>query len=89
MRARCVLRAAMGRDVEVVGLNDLGDTATLAHLLKYDSINGPYEGRVDAEDDALIVDGRSIPVSREPDPARLPWAELGVDVAIEMAKGRK
>jgi glyceraldehyde 3-phosphate dehydrogenase len=80
---RCVLRAARGRDVEVVGLNDLGDTATLAHLLKYDSIHGPYEGRVDAEDDALIVDGRRIPVSREPDPARLPWAELGVDVAIE------
>jgi glyceraldehyde 3-phosphate dehydrogenase len=74
---------AQGADVEVVGLNDLTDTATLAHLLKYDSILGRLGLTVTAEDDAIVVDGRRIPVSAERDPGALPWRALGADVVIE------
>jgi glyceraldehyde 3-phosphate dehydrogenase len=80
---RCVLRAAQGREVEVVQINDLCDTHTLAHLLKYDSVHGSFEGQVDWDGDTMTVDGHPIPVSSEADPARLPWGELGVDVVIE------
>jgi glyceraldehyde 3-phosphate dehydrogenase len=80
---RLVLRASRGRDIEVVGINDLTDSRTLAHLFEWDSVHGRYEGEVEAEDDALHVDGRRIPVSSQRDPADLPWAEIGVDVAVE------
>jgi len=80
---RLALRAASGRDIEVVGINDLTDPKTLAHLLKWDSVHGPYPGEVEAEDDAVIVDGRRIPVSAERDPAQLPWRKLGVQLALE------
>ena len=80
---RLVFRAAQGRDVEIVGLNDLTDAKTLAHLLKYDSIHGHYPGEVSAEADAIIVDGTRIPVSAERDPANLPWKSLGVHIAVE------
>ncbi|SDG71471.1 glyceraldehyde 3-phosphate dehydrogenase [Sinosporangium album] len=75
--------AASGKDIEIVAVNDLTDNATLAHLLKYDSILGrlPYE--VKATEDEIIVDGKAIKAFAERDPAKLPWGDLGVDVVIE------
>ncbi|MEM7411895.1 MAG: type I glyceraldehyde-3-phosphate dehydrogenase [Myxococcota bacterium] len=80
---RLVFRAARGRDLDIVGINDLTDAKTLAHLLKYDSIHGQYPGEVAAEDGAIVVDGKRIPVSAERDPAKLPWKELGASLVIE------
>ncbi len=84
---RNVLRAAKARaqapDIEWVAVNDLVDEPTLAHLLKYDSILGPYPGTVEAADGALRVDGKDIEVFAERDPAALPWSDLGVNVVIE------
>jgi glyceraldehyde 3-phosphate dehydrogenase len=84
---RNVLRAAKARaaapDIEWVAVNDLTDAKTLAHLLKYDSILGPYPGTVRALDGAIEVDGQELKVLAERDPAALPWRELGVDVVIE------
>ena len=71
------------RDVEVVAINDVTDARTLAHLLQYDSSYGVYEREVLAEDDAIIVDGKKIPVFAEKNPLELPWGELEVDVVIE------
>jgi glyceraldehyde 3-phosphate dehydrogenase len=75
--------AASGKDIEVVAVNDLTDNATLAHLLKYDSILGrlPYEVKNSAEE--ITVDGKAIKVFAERDPAKLPWGDLGVDVVLE------
>ncbi|MEV0353789.1 type I glyceraldehyde-3-phosphate dehydrogenase [Nonomuraea sp. NPDC050680] len=75
--------AASGKDIEIVAVNDLTDNATLAHLLKYDSILGrlPYEVKVAG--DEIIVDGKAIKVFEERDPAKLPWGDLGVDVVLE------
>lgn len=69
--------------VRVVAINDLTDTETLAHLLKYDSVHGPYPGQVAFDSNHLIVDGHPIEVLSEADPARLPWDQLGVDVVVE------
>jgi glyceraldehyde 3-phosphate dehydrogenase len=80
---RLVFRAARGKDVEFVGINDLTDAATLAHLLEYDSVHGRYPGDVAAGDGGLVVDGRKIPVSAERDPAKLPWKKLGAEIVIE------
>ncbi|MDH4121099.1 MAG: type I glyceraldehyde-3-phosphate dehydrogenase [Deltaproteobacteria bacterium] len=81
---RMVFRAAKGRkDFEVVAINDVTDAKTLAHLLKYDSTYGQYAGEVGYEDNALIVDGKRIPVSSELDPAKLNWGKMGVDIALE------
>jgi glyceraldehyde 3-phosphate dehydrogenase len=82
---RNVFRAAHERnaDIEWVGVNDLVDSRTLAHLLKYDSVYGPYPGTVEHTDDAIIVDGNEIKVLGERDPAALPWSDLGADVVIE------
>jgi glyceraldehyde 3-phosphate dehydrogenase len=84
---RNVFRAAKAKqgdvDIEWVAVNDLTDSGTLAHLLKYDSILGPYPGEVSALDDALMVDGKKLTVLAERDPAALPWGDLGVDVVIE------
>jgi glyceraldehyde 3-phosphate dehydrogenase len=80
---RLVFRAARGKDVEIVGINDLTDAKTLAHLLKWDSVHGPFAGEVEADGDALVVDGKRIPVSAEKDPAALPWKKLGARVVIE------
>lgn len=71
------------KDIEVVAINDLTDNHTLAHLLKYDSAQGPFNGTVEATDDALIVNGKSISAMAERNPADLPWKELGVDVVLE------
>ena len=82
---RNVFRAAHERnaDIEWVGVNDLVDSKTLAHLLKYDSVIGPYPGTVEHTDDAIIVDGKEVKVLAERDPAALPWSDLGADVVIE------
>jgi glyceraldehyde 3-phosphate dehydrogenase len=82
---RNVFRAGMekGADIEWVAVNDLTDARTLGHLLKYDSILGPYPGSVEVQDDRLVVDGEELRVLAERDPAALPWGELGADVVIE------
>jgi glyceraldehyde 3-phosphate dehydrogenase len=83
---RNVVRAAraMGaKEIDFVAVNDLTDTNTLAHLLKYDSVHGRFPGTVAPEKDALVVDGDSMRVLSEKDPARLPWKDLGVDVVLE------
>ncbi|HEY7952977.1 MAG TPA: type I glyceraldehyde-3-phosphate dehydrogenase [Solirubrobacteraceae bacterium] len=82
---RNVFRAAQAQqaDVEWVAVNDLTDAKTLAHLLKYDSILGPYPGTVEQTDTGLLVDGRQLKVLAERDPGALPWGDLGVDVVIE------
>jgi glyceraldehyde 3-phosphate dehydrogenase len=79
------LRALLERtpEVEVVAVNDLVETSLNALLFKHDSTYGPYPGRVEHTDDALVVDGRVIKVMQERDPAALPWADLGVDVVLE------
>jgi glyceraldehyde 3-phosphate dehydrogenase len=83
---RNVLRAAksMGAgELDFVAVNDLTDTRTLAHLLRYDSVHGRYPGSVDTDADGLVVDGDKIKVLSEKDPAALPWKTLGVDVVLE------
>lgn len=70
-------------DVEVVAINDLTDNHTLAHLLKYDSAQGPFNGTVSATDDALIVNGKTIHAYATRNPEELPWKELGVDLVLE------
>jgi glyceraldehyde 3-phosphate dehydrogenase len=83
---RNVFRAAMAAgatEIEWVAVNDLTDAATLAHLLRYDSILGPYRGSVEVAGDDLVVDGAPLRVLAERDPGALPWGDLGVDVVIE------
>ncbi|RBY90670.1 type I glyceraldehyde-3-phosphate dehydrogenase [Blastococcus sp. TF02A-26] len=75
--------AASGKDIEIVAVNDLTSPATLAHLLKYDSILGVLPQDVEATDDGISVGGASIKVLSERDPAALPWGDLGVDVVVE------
>jgi len=81
---RAVFRIAHAQGgIEVVGINDLTDDATLAHLLRYDSTQGRFAGDVQAEDGALVVDGKRIPSMAVRDPAELPWKDLGADIVIE------
>ncbi len=83
---RNVLRAAtMAKETEIefVGVNDITDTKTLAHLLKYDSVHKRFPGTVEAKGDALIVNGKSIKVSAIKEPEKLPWKELGVEFVLE------
>jgi len=82
---RNLFRAALaaGADLDFVAVNDITDTGTLAHLLKYDSILGRFPGEVEAGDGSISVDGRQLKVLAERDPGALPWGELGVDVVIE------
>ena len=82
---RNLFRAAYeaGTDLEFAAVNDLTDAETLAHLLKYDSILGRFPGEVEAQDDAVVVDGRPIRVLSETEPGDLPWGDMGVEVAIE------
>jgi len=80
---RLVARAARGGDVEIVGINDLSDARTLAHLLKWDSVHGPFPGSVEATGSGLLVDGHEIPVTSERDPADLPWRRLDTEIVIE------
>ncbi len=83
---RNILRAIYesGRkDIEVVGINDLGDVKTNAHLLRFDSVHGRFPGEVKIESDAIDIGRGKIKVTAERDPAKLPWKELGVDIAME------
>ena len=83
---RQVLRSAARQgvtDIEFVAINDLTNTATLAHLLQYDSVHGKFDGQVSHEADAITVDGKRIKVLAERDPSRLPRKELGVDIVLE------
>jgi glyceraldehyde 3-phosphate dehydrogenase len=83
---RQVLRAAKQQgvaDIDFVAVNDLTDTTTLAHLFEYDSVHGRFDGQVSADGDSITVDGDRIRILAERDPARLPWAELGVDIVLE------
>jgi glyceraldehyde 3-phosphate dehydrogenase len=74
---------AAGADIDWVGVNDLTDAQTLAHLLKYDSILGPFQGTVEVSGDSIVVDGKELKVFAERDPAALPWSDVGADVVIE------
>lgn len=82
---RNVFRAQMERkaDIQIVAINDLGDAATMAHLLKYDSLLGPFPGGVELGDGVIRAGGEELKVLAERDPAALPWGELGVDVVLE------
>jgi glyceraldehyde 3-phosphate dehydrogenase len=81
---RVFFRTALeSRDIEVVGVNDLADAKTLAHLLKHDSVHGTLAADVTAKDEAIFVGGREVRVCKLKDPATLPWKDLGVDVVVE------
>ena len=82
---RAAFRAAYqrGADIEWAAINDVAEPATARTLLAYDTVYGPFPGKVEATEDALIVDGRAIPAPTEGDPSQLPWRALGVDVVIE------
>ena len=82
---RNVVRAAKaaGADIDLVAVNDLTDPGTLAHLFKYDSVLGPYQGTVEVTDGGIAIDGDEIKVLAERDPGALPWGDLGADVVIE------
>ncbi len=81
---RMFYRAALEKkDLEVVAVNDITDAATLAHLLKYDSVHGALKHEVKAEGNSIVIDGRAIQVLAERDPSKLPWARLGVQAVVE------
>ena len=81
---RSVMRLARNRkDMEFVAINDLTDAKTLAHLLKYDSVHGPYEGSVEARDSEIVVDGKAMKVFSTKNPAEIPWKDLGVEIVVE------
>ncbi len=81
---RMTFRAGLGRaGIEFVAINDLTDPATLAHLLKYDSVHGKLDEEISHTDNSLIVEGKEIQIYSERDPVKLPWAEIGVDIVME------
>ncbi len=81
---RLVYRAAMGNsNIDIVGVNDITDAKTLAHLLKYDSVHGVLDAEVKAEGDNIVVDGKKAEVFSEKDPSTLPWKKLGVELVVE------
>ena len=81
---RHILRIGLGReDLEFVGINDITDTETLAHLFKYDSVFGRYPGEVECDGEGITVDGKSIKVFSERDPADIPWADTGAQIVAE------
>ena len=81
---REVFRVAFNNpDVEVVAVNDLTDSATLAHLLKYDSVHGTFPHDVSADGDCIVVDGKKVKVFASPDPAKIPWGEIGAEIVVE------
>ena len=77
------VRERYGSEIDLVAFNDLGDLATMAHLFKYDSTYGKYDGTVEVKDSSLIIDGDELKALSERDPAKLPWGDLGVDIVIE------
>lgn len=80
---RIFLRTAIEKKINVVAINDLGDPAALAHLFKYDTVHRGFKGTVKFEHDSLIINGKKILVYAEPDPGKLPWADLGIDLVLE------
>ena len=81
---RNVFRASLNEpELEFVAINDITDAKTLAHLLRYDSVHGQLDANIVAEDNALIVDGKRIEIIQERDPGKLPWGNLGIDIALE------
>ena len=74
---------AQGADVDIVGINDITDNKTLAHLLRYDSVHRGFPGTVDVGDEGIVVDGDEIVITSERDPAALPWKDLGADIVVE------
>ncbi len=80
---RALFESGRTDEIEIVAVNDLGDAETNAHLTRYDSAHGPFPGTIEVRDGMMIVDGRSIKVLSERDPAKLPWGDLGVDVVHE------
>ena len=72
------------KELEVVAFNDIGDTKTMAHLLKYDSTYGRFNGTVEINDDGLTIDGKKVKVFKETDPSAIPWGSLGIDIVIEL-----
>jgi glyceraldehyde 3-phosphate dehydrogenase len=80
---RLAFRAMASQDIPVVGINDVVEPAVLAHLLKYDSVHGQFPGSVASDGDALLVNGKRIPVSAERDPGRIPWKKWGARIAVE------
>lgn len=80
---KCILNDPECSNFEIVGINDLTDSATLAHLLKYDSVQGVSSHEVQSDSEGLIINGKHIKIIAERDPANLPWKQLGVDIVIE------
>ncbi len=80
---RLVFKAAQGKGIDFVGINDLTDAKTLAHLLKYDSVHGKFPGDISVDGDTITVNGDKITIYSEKDPSKLPWKELGVDIVLE------
>src|SRR4051794_16022647 len=82
---RNVFRAARerGSGFEIVAVNDLTSAATLAHLLRYDSVHGKYPDEIETADEGLVVAGKKVAVLSERDPASLPWADMGVEIVVE------
>ena len=80
---KCILNDPECSNFEIVGINDLTDSATLAHLLKYDSVQGVNSHEVQSDSEGLIINGKHIKIIAERDPANLPWKQLGVDIVIE------
>ncbi|WP_020570366.1 type I glyceraldehyde-3-phosphate dehydrogenase [Neolewinella persica] len=80
---RITLRNLLEKGLDVVAINDLTDNATLAHLFKYDSVQGNFAGEVSSDDDFIYIDGKKIDALSQPDPSKLPWGDLNVDVVLE------
>jgi glyceraldehyde 3-phosphate dehydrogenase len=82
---RCALRAAVeaGDPIEWAGINDVADVEALAHLLRHDTVYGPFPGAVETDGQALVIEGARIPVASLTDPAELPWGKLGAEVVLE------
>ena len=80
---KCILNDPECSNFEIVGINDLTDSATLAHLLKYDSVQGVSSHEIQSDSEGLIINGKHIKIIAERDPANLPWKQLGVDIVIE------
>jgi len=80
---KCILNDPECSNFEIVGINDLTDSATLAHLLKYDSVQGVSSNEIQSDSEGLIINGKHIKIIAERDPANLPWKQLGVDIVIE------
>ena len=80
---RITLRNLLEKGLDVVAINDLTDNATLAHLFKYDSVQGNYPGEVTSDDDFIYIDGKKIDALSQPDPSKLPWGDMDVDVVLE------